>query len=207
MQQKKMTLKMTSLPRLATVLHDPATRTCPHTFTHTHTHIRTHDDLLVPFAVAPCVRVCGFSPSSFLFLFFFKVEAAQKRIPAYGQRHGWRPRQLEDFADGGAFPEIHMAQYPLGMGMKKGQKEKSTAVVPLQVGKDGKVKYDALVKQGHHKDRVSLPPPLSLFFFFCFLLLTSLFHVSFHCLFLHSFLRNGLSLALNHSLTHSLTHV
>lgn len=26
---------------------------------------------------------------------------------------------LQDFGDGGAFPEIHMAQFPLGMGKKK----------------------------------------------------------------------------------------
>lgn len=38
--------------------------------------------------------------------------------PPYGQRKGWVPRNPEDFGDGGAFPEIHVAQYPLGMGMK-----------------------------------------------------------------------------------------
>ena len=147
-----------------------------------------------------------FSPSSFLFLFFFKVEAAQKRIPAYGQRHGWRPRQLEDFADGGAFPEIHMAQYPLGMGMKKGQKEKSTAVVPLQVGKDGKVKYDALVKQGHHKDRVSLPPPPLPFFFFLLLSVVDEFVSCFISLFVSSFFLAQRLVSCTQSLTHSLTH-
>src|SRR4051812_1187526 len=33
--------------------------------------------------------------------------------PPYGQRSGWRPRSAEDFGDGGAFPEIPVAQYPL----------------------------------------------------------------------------------------------
>lgn len=47
-----------------------------------------------------------------------------------------------------------MAQYPLGMGLKQSQGKNSNAIVPLQVGKDGKVKYDVLVRQGHHKDRV-----------------------------------------------------
>eukprot|EP01147_Barroeca_monosierra_P008996 gene8996-1327_t len=83
-----------------------------------------------------------------------KIIAAAKQIPRYGQRHGWRPRKVDDFADGGAFPEIHMAQYPLGMGLKQSQGKNSNAIVPLQVGKDGKVKYDVLVRQGHHKDRV-----------------------------------------------------
>lgn len=33
-------------------------------------------------------------------------------------RQGFIPRVREDFGDGGAFPEIHVAQYPLDMGRK-----------------------------------------------------------------------------------------
>lgn len=40
-------------------------------------------------------------------------------IPPYGQRTGWRPTKQEDFADGGAYPECPVAQYPLEMGKKK----------------------------------------------------------------------------------------
>lgn len=40
-------------------------------------------------------------------------------VPAYLKRAGFRPSKLEDFGDGGAFPEIHYAQYPLDMGRKK----------------------------------------------------------------------------------------
>lgn len=43
---------------------------------------------------------------------------SKSRVPPYGQRKGWRPGP-EDFGDGGAFPECHVAQYPLGMGKKK----------------------------------------------------------------------------------------
>jgi len=43
----------------------------------------------------------------------------RKEPPAYGQRKGWVPRGLEDYGDGGAFPEIHVVQYPLNMGKKK----------------------------------------------------------------------------------------
>ena len=39
--------------------------------------------------------------------------------PPYGHRSGWMPRTLDDFGDGGAFPEINIAQYPLEMGKKK----------------------------------------------------------------------------------------
>jgi SNW domain-containing protein 1 len=40
----------------------------------------------------------------------------RKQPPPYGQRDGWKPRTQEDFGSGGAFPEIHIAQYPLDMG-------------------------------------------------------------------------------------------
>jgi SNW domain-containing protein 1 len=36
-------------------------------------------------------------------------------VPPYGQRCGWIPRTLEVFGDGGAFPEISIAQYPREM--------------------------------------------------------------------------------------------
>ncbi|KAI1130902.1 SKIP/SNW domain-containing protein [Nemania abortiva] len=71
--------------------------------------------------------------------------------PPYGQRAGWRPRNEEDFGDGGAFPEIPMAQYPLQMG-KKGS-EAGTALA-LQVDAEGKIKYDAIAKQGHANGRI-----------------------------------------------------
>jgi SNW domain-containing protein 1 len=57
-------------------------------------------------------------------------------VPLYGQRAGWKPVSQEDYGacylerlenvtyitvqgDGGAFPECHVAQYPLDMGRKK----------------------------------------------------------------------------------------
>nr|POF14524.1 isoform 2 of snw/ski-interacting protein [Quercus suber] len=38
--------------------------------------------------------------------------------PLFKQRHneGFVPQKVEDFGDGGAFPEIHIAQFPLNMG-------------------------------------------------------------------------------------------
>ncbi|XP_015122753.1 puff-specific protein Bx42 [Diachasma alloeum] len=72
--------------------------------------------------------------------------------PPYGQRKGWVPRTPEDFGDGGAFPEIQVAQYPLGMGMKG--KESSSNALAVQLDAQGKVKYDVLARQGHAKDKV-----------------------------------------------------
>ena len=33
--------------------------------------------------------------------------------PPFGQRRGFVPRKPSDFGDGGAYPECHVAQYPL----------------------------------------------------------------------------------------------
>jgi SNW domain-containing protein 1 len=70
--------------------------------------------------------------------------------PPYGQRSGWRPRGQEDFGDGGAFPEIPVAQYPLEMGKKGG----TSNALAIQVDAEGKVKYDAIARQGHSDGRI-----------------------------------------------------
>ena len=72
--------------------------------------------------------------------------------PPYGKRQGWRPRSADDFGDGGAFPEIPVAQYPLDMG-KKGTSSTSNALA-IQVDAEGKVKYDAIARQGHSEGRI-----------------------------------------------------
>jgi len=68
------------------------------------------------------------------------------RIPPYGQRDKWRPKEQADFANGGAYPECHVAQYPLEMGRKK--TGPSGASLALQVDAEGNVRYDAIVQQG-----------------------------------------------------------
>lgn len=54
-----------------------------------------------------------------------------------------------DFGDGGAFPEIHVAQYPLDLGRpahgQDGGKKKSNALA-VQLDAQGKVKYDLLAR-------------------------------------------------------------
>eukprot|EP01091_Cochliopodium_minus_P013055 TRINITY_DN4101_c0_g1_i1.p1 TRINITY_DN4101_c0_g1~~TRINITY_DN4101_c0_g1_i1.p1 ORF type:complete len:585 (+),score=217.10 TRINITY_DN4101_c0_g1_i1:24-1778(+) len=65
-------------------------------------------------------------------------------IPEYGQRKGWTPRKLEDFGDGGAFPEIHVAQYPMNMGRSSKTQNNQLA---LKMDSNGKVRYDDIVKQ------------------------------------------------------------
>ncbi|KAG2457641.1 SNW1 protein, partial [Polypterus senegalus] len=76
--------------------------------------------------------------------------SSRREPPPYGYRKGWIPRLLEDFGDGGAFPEIHVAQYPLEMGRKK----KTSNALAVQVDAEGKIKYDAIARQGQGKDKV-----------------------------------------------------
>ncbi len=64
-------------------------------------------------------------------------------VPRYPYRAGWAPRDNDDFEDGGAYPELAIAQYPLGMG-KPGTK--SSALVSMDA--KGKVQYDVLARQG-----------------------------------------------------------
>ncbi|KAK1989866.1 SKIP/SNW domain-containing protein [Colletotrichum falcatum] len=71
--------------------------------------------------------------------------------PAYQQRAGWRPRGPEDFGDGGAFPEIPIAQYPLDMGKKGATTSNALAI---QVDSEGKLDYGAIARQGHSADRI-----------------------------------------------------
>jgi len=73
--------------------------------------------------------------------------------PPYGKRQGFMPRSLADYGDGGAIPEIHIAQYPLDMGKNNQMQQK---VVPLQVDANGRIAWDAVVKQGHSKDKLQV---------------------------------------------------
>jgi SNW domain-containing protein 1 len=77
-----------------------------------------------------------------------------KQPPPYGKRAGFLPRAVEDFGDGGSFPEIHIAQFPLGMGKDSQRGAASSKTVALQYDESGKLRFDALVKQGHDKSKI-----------------------------------------------------
>ncbi|KAL1804850.1 hypothetical protein ACET3Z_027918 [Daucus carota] len=74
-------------------------------------------------------------------------------VPLYLNRDGFRPSRPEHFGDGGAFPEILYAQYPLDMGRKKdavsGQK-----TLPVTVDEHGRVTFDAIVKQNENASKI-----------------------------------------------------
>ena len=79
--------------------------------------------------------------------------SAERSAPPYGQRKAWIPRVLQDFGDGGAYPEIHVAQYPLNLGRPEHERKKSNALA-VQLDETGKVKYDVIARQGHGKDKI-----------------------------------------------------
>lgn len=108
-------------------------------------HIREHEEL--PSHTLPKgPRILGAAS-------FDETQVVLKRQgpPAYQNRAGWRPRSAEDYGDGGAFPEIPVAQYPLDMGRKSSSTSNALAV---QVDAEGKVKYDAIARQGHNDKRI-----------------------------------------------------
>ena len=85
---------------------------------------------------------------------------ASRAAPPYGKRRGWIPRVADDFGDGGAFPEIQVAQYPMGMGKPGsggsagGGSNFGSKALAVQLDGEGKVKYDLIARQGHGKDKV-----------------------------------------------------
>ncbi|KAE9599611.1 hypothetical protein Lal_00021373 [Lupinus albus] len=77
----------------------------------------------------------------------------QKQVPPYLKRAGFVPRKVEDFGDGGAFPEVHVAQYPLDIGREKSLKPGSK-ILPITVDAQGNVAYDAIVRQNENSKKI-----------------------------------------------------
>jgi len=82
------------------------------------------------------------------------ASAVARCPPPYGKRQNWTPRSLADFGDGGAFPEIAVAQYPLDMGKSSAAQQK---IVALQVDADGRVAWDAVIKDKNKLQTWSRP--------------------------------------------------
>eukprot|EP00191_Tetraselmis_sp_GSL018_P017074 CAMPEP_0177592518 /NCGR_PEP_ID=MMETSP0419_2-20121207/8604_1 /TAXON_ID=582737 /ORGANISM="Tetraselmis sp., Strain GSL018" /LENGTH=608 /DNA_ID=CAMNT_0019083393 /DNA_START=90 /DNA_END=1913 /DNA_ORIENTATION=- len=74
----------------------------------------------------------------------------------FGEHHhhmarggGFVPKKVDDFGDGGAFPEIHVPQYPLNMGRPE-DAGRGTKTLALTMDAKGETNYDAVVKQGQN---------------------------------------------------------
>uniref|UniRef100_A0AAV1TDX8 SKI-interacting protein SKIP SNW domain-containing protein n=1 Tax=Peronospora matthiolae TaxID=2874970 RepID=A0AAV1TDX8_9STRA len=73
-------------------------------------------------------------------------------IPRYPLRvtSQFVPRRQADFGDGGAYPELHVAQFPLEMGKKGKSVSTHNGTLALSVDADtGHVNYDAIVTHQH----------------------------------------------------------
>ncbi|KAJ1895714.1 mRNA splicing protein, partial [Kickxella alabastrina] len=77
--------------------------------------------------------------------------ASATEIPQQGRRKGWVPKTEADFGGGGAYPEIHVLQYPLGMGRKRSAKGNAVA---KQVDGSGNISYEALARHGTRESQV-----------------------------------------------------
>ncbi|CAH0478275.1 unnamed protein product [Peronospora belbahrii] len=85
-------------------------------------------------------------------------------IPKYPLRvtHQFIPRRAQDFEDGGAYPEVHVTQFPLEMGKKTETSGFSLLgnhhnTLALQVdGNDGKIKYDAIITEQHRAKQIQV---------------------------------------------------
>ncbi|KAI3781779.1 hypothetical protein L2E82_11803 [Cichorium intybus] len=76
-------------------------------------------------------------------------------VPIYNtpERLKYRPSKPQDFGDGGAFPEIHYAQYPLDPGRKK-DSSSGPKTLPVTVDKHGNLTFDAIVKQNENASKI-----------------------------------------------------
>ena len=74
-----------------------------------------------------------------------KFSKSGRSIPAYPNRaRGFTPKMTEDYGDGGAYPEIHVAQFPLNMG-RPGVKSSGSLKVDID-STTGMVRYDAIAR-------------------------------------------------------------
>lgn len=84
--------------------------------------------------------------------------STSREAPPYPRRAGFVPRRADDFNDGGAYPEIHVAQFPLDMGRSSSTdgmgQAKGTKTLAVTVNSEGHVNYDAIVKQGANRDKL-----------------------------------------------------
>mmetsp|Transcript_14857 Transcript_14857/g.44890 ORF Transcript_14857/g.44890 Transcript_14857/m.44890 type:complete len:605 (+) Transcript_14857:242-2056(+) len=87
------------------------------------------------------------------------LSAVQPRVvtepPPYGsrERRAYIPRRPSDFGDGGAFPEVHLPQFPRDMGRKDKSGGRAAQTLAMTVGASGGASYDAIVKQGANRDK------------------------------------------------------
>ena len=74
-----------------------------------------------------------------------KKSAKRSLVPKYMERRGFIPSSDQDYGDGGAFPEIHIPQYPLSMGKRRDIGAESSETLALQSDAQGNIRYDMVL--------------------------------------------------------------
>ncbi|BFZ54554.1 mRNA splicing protein [Savitreella phatthalungensis] len=82
------------------------------------------------------------------------TRAIGTQAPEYGRRRNWRPSSDDVFGDGGAYPEVPIAQYPRGMGRESQTQQQSGKSLALQLTNSGKVDYSVIARQGQSEDKI-----------------------------------------------------
>eukprot|EP01095_Lingulamoeba_sp_RSL-Kostka_P000810 TRINITY_DN1108_c2_g4_i1.p1 TRINITY_DN1108_c2_g4~~TRINITY_DN1108_c2_g4_i1.p1 ORF type:complete len:660 (+),score=269.29 TRINITY_DN1108_c2_g4_i1:53-2032(+) len=92
-----------------------------------------------------------------------KVEE-KSNIPEYGYRKGFKPKEERDFGNGGAYPEIHIYQYPLNMGKKDkngnyiNNENAQNNVLALHKDENGRLNIEKVVLQNSNNKHIYATP-------------------------------------------------
>lgn len=109
-----------------------------------------HNSMTSITALLPAPRYPTPGPKMSIFTTNAVSMAKNDSVPKYGSRTDWKPTSQADFNDGGAYPEIHIAQYPRNMG-KPGSV--SSNAITLKMDASGSADYSLIATQGHAADR------------------------------------------------------
>nr|AGT17021.1 hypothetical protein SHCRBa_059_B13_F_140 [Saccharum hybrid cultivar R570] len=81
------------------------------------------------------------------------VTMLAKPVPPYARRASLMPRRQEDFGAGGAFPKVHVVQYPLFMGLREAALG-SNDVLAVTVDTRGRVAFGADIRLGENAAKI-----------------------------------------------------
>jgi hypothetical protein len=81
------------------------------------------------------------------------VTMLAKPVPPYGRRASLMPRRQEDFGASGAFPKVHVVQYPLFMGLREAVPG-SNDMLAVTVDAHTHVVFGAVVQLGENAAKI-----------------------------------------------------
>ena len=76
------------------------------------------------------------------------------KVPRYGKRLGFLPRSAAHFQDGGSYPEVHVAQYPPGLGVANSTNASEIGLASVTASAGGDASYDSIIALGAGQNKV-----------------------------------------------------